>query len=117
MIWWVVIIGFNAALGAFAFRLRRRKQARLLLRRLALAYAAMFILSGVVGIALGLSAAHRATIGEFIDPSQKARILAEGISEAMNCAAFGFVVFLLPTLTSLVLFLRAPRPPDRTPAG
>jgi biopolymer transport protein ExbB/TolQ len=35
-----------------------------------------------------------------VDPSQKARILAEGISEAMNCTAFG----LLAAITALVGF-------------
>lgn len=35
--------------------------------------------------------------------------MAEGISGAMNCAAFGVVSFLVPTIVALVLFKRAPR--------
>ena len=40
----------------------------------------------------GLIKSLTAVGGESIEPSQKARILAEGISEAMNCTAFALVV-------------------------
>ena len=39
--------------------------------------------------------AQRAVGGESVDPSQKARILAEGISEAMNCTAFGLLAAIV----------------------
>jgi hypothetical protein len=116
MIWWVLIIGFNTGLIAYAFWLRRRERARTLLRRLVLACGATLLLSGVFGVIIGLRAAFGAVGGESFEPSQKARILAEGISEAMNCTAFGVVAFFLPTLVSLVLFLRARRQ-ARTPAA
>jgi len=51
-----------------------------------------------------------AVCGELIDPSQKARILAEGIAEAMNCGAFAILVFFLPTVVAFVMFLRSPKP-------
>src|SRR5262245_8114880 len=56
---------------------------------------AAFALFGVLGTMLGLVKAFGAVGGESVDPSQKARILAEGISEAMNYAALGFVAWLL----------------------
>ena len=52
-------------------------------------YANLAMLSGLFGTIVGLIKAFGAVGGESVDPSQKARILAEGISEAMNCTAFG----------------------------
>ena len=49
------------------------------------------MLSGLLGTVSGLIQSFGAVSGEGVDPSQKARILAEGISEAMNCTAFGLV--------------------------
>src|SRR6476620_4533138 len=49
------------------------------------------MLSGLLGTIAGLSKSFGAVGGESVDPSQKARILAEGISEAMNCTAFGLI--------------------------
>jgi biopolymer transport protein ExbB/TolQ len=53
------------------------------------------MLSGLLGTITGLIKAFGAVGGESVDPSQKARILAEGISEAMNCTAFGLMVALV----------------------
>lgn len=58
------------------------------------------MLSGLFGTIVGLIKAFGAVGGESVDPSQKARILAEGISEAMNCTAFG----LIAAITSLTGF-------------
>jgi biopolymer transport protein ExbB len=67
-------------------------------------YLALFsnlaMLSGLFGTIVGLIKAFGAVGGESVDPSQKARILAEGISEAMNCTAFG----LLSAITALIGF-------------
>lgn len=52
-------------------------------------FANLAMLSGLLGTILGLIKSFGAVGGESVDPSQKARILAEGISEAMNCTAFG----------------------------
>lgn len=58
-------------------------------------YLALFsnlaMLCGLFGTIIGLIRAFGAVGGEAVDPSQKARILAEGISEAMNCTAFGLI--------------------------
>jgi biopolymer transport protein ExbB/TolQ len=58
------------------------------------------MLCGLFGTIVGLIKAFAAVGGESIDPSQKARILAEGISEAMNCTAWG----LLSAITCLMGF-------------
>ena len=63
-------------------------------------YANLAMLSGLFGTITGLIKAFGAVGGESVDPSQKARILAEGISEAMNCTAFG----LLSAIAALVGF-------------
>ena len=53
------------------------------------------MLSGLLGTVSGLIKSFGAVSGESVDPSQKARILAEGISEAMNCTAFGLIVAII----------------------
>jgi biopolymer transport protein ExbB/TolQ len=58
------------------------------------------MLTGLLGTVTGLIISFGAVSGESVDPAQKARILAEGISEAMNCTAFG----LLAAITALVGF-------------
>lgn len=61
------------------------------------------MLSGLLGTVLGLIKSFGAVGGESVDPSQKARILALGISEAMNCTAFGLVAALLALMGFAVL--------------
>ena len=61
------------------------------------------MLSGLLGTITGLIKAFGAVGGESVDPSQKARILAEGISEAMNCTAFGLMVAIIALLGFAVL--------------
>jgi biopolymer transport protein ExbB len=58
------------------------------------------MLCGLFGTIYGLIRAFGAVGGESVDPSQKARILAEGISEAMICTAFG----LLSAIVALMGF-------------
>lgn len=55
-------------------------------------------LLGLLGTISGLIAAFAAAAK--IDPSQKAELLANGISEAMNCTAYGLVVAIF----ALVVF-------------
>jgi biopolymer transport protein ExbB/TolQ len=58
-------------------------------------FANLAMLCGLFGTIVGLIKAFGAVGGESIDPSQKARILAEGISEAMNCTAFGLLAAIV----------------------
>jgi len=57
------------------------------------------MLSGLLGTITGLIAAFGAVGGGHggpsIDPGKKAELLAAGISEAMNCTAFGLIVAIL----------------------
>src|SRR5262252_7217037 len=61
------------------------------------------MLSGLLGTVSGLIKSFGAVGGESVDPSQKARILAEGISEAMNCTAFGLIVAITALIGYAVL--------------
>jgi biopolymer transport protein ExbB/TolQ len=63
-------------------------------------FANLAMLCGLFGTIVGLIKAFGSVAGESVDPSQKARILAEGISEAMNCTAWG----LLSAITCLMGF-------------
>lgn len=58
-------------------------------------------LAGLLGTIVGLINSFSAVAG--IDPSQKATLLAKGISEAMNCTAFGLLVGILALLGFSVL--------------
>ena len=80
--------------------------------------AAPWIAALVVGIAMafvafgaiiGLVTALGAVGGERVDPSQKARILAEGISAAMNCTAFGILLWV-PSMIVAFLLTRQKKP-------
>lgn len=65
-------------------------------------------LAGAVGTLLGLVKGFGAVGGESVDPSQKARILAEGSSEAMGWTAFGLLVWL-PSTIALAFVMRKHR--------
>ena len=61
------------------------------------------MLSGLLGTVTGLIMAFGSVSGESVDPSQKARVLAQGISEAMNCTAFGLGVAIIGLIGFAVL--------------
>jgi biopolymer transport protein ExbB len=65
------------------------------------------MLSGLLGTITGLIAAFGAVGGHgggpSIDPGKKAELLAAGISEAMNCTAFGLVVAILGLIAFALL--------------
>ena len=63
---------------------------------------ALFAATGTV---MGLLKGFLSVGGESVEPSQKARNLAEGLSEAMNCTAFGFLV-ALPLAVALSVLMR-----------
>ncbi len=108
--WWILVCAVNLFLVGWAMHLRRQPRARHALRRLFL----LCLLAVLLSSAVGSLQAFGAIGGESIDPSQRARLLAEGISEALNCIAFGVVTFLLPAVVTLVLFVRAPKDAKQT---
>lgn len=84
---------------------RRERAARA--ARICFGTAVVVLALGLVGTAHGLWTAFGA-VGDS-DAAERATLLARGISEAMNCTAFGIVAMLPPMIASAVLlFLRAP---------
>jgi biopolymer transport protein ExbB len=61
------------------------------------------MLSGLLGTVTGLIKSFGSVGGESVDPSQKARVLALGISEAMNCTAFGLGVAIIGLIGFAIL--------------
>jgi len=61
------------------------------------------MLTGLFGTVLGLIKSFGAVSKPGVDQAQKATILAEGISEAMNCTAFGLIVAITGLLGFAVL--------------
>jgi len=65
-------------------------------------YMALFsnlaMLCGLFGTIVGLIQSFGSVGAESVDPSQKARILAAGISVAMNCTAFGLLTAIVGLL-------------------
>jgi hypothetical protein len=80
-----------------------------LLRRRAVACAAVATRGAALGVLIGLIKAFGAVGGESVDPSQKARILAEDISGAMNCVAGGLVAAPLPIAALIAIAIRTRR--------
>jgi hypothetical protein len=63
----------------------------------------------LTGPLLALLATRGAAGGEPVEPSQKARLLAEAISELMNSIAFAVLLLGVPSVVAFVLYLRARR--------
>lgn len=61
--------------------------------------------TGAVGYALAMRNVFGAVAS--VDPSMRAQLLAEGISEAMNLVVFGAVCGAVPCLLALVAVVRA----------
>ena len=61
------------------------------------------MLTALFGTVLGLIKSFGSVSGEGVDPSQKATILAEGISEALNCTAFGLLTAIFGLIGFAVL--------------
>ncbi|MGZ3417932.1 MAG: MotA/TolQ/ExbB proton channel family protein [Polyangiales bacterium] len=61
------------------------------------------MLTGLFGTVLGLIKSFGAVSKPGVDQAQKATILAEGISEAMNCTAFGLMVAIMGLIGFAVL--------------
>jgi len=61
------------------------------------------MLNGLLGTVTGLIKSFGAVAGQSVDPSQKAAILANGISEAMNCTAFGLGVAIIALIGFAIL--------------
>lgn len=117
MLWPILIVAINFGLIAGAVWLRRGARPRNMLGRLVLVLAVLLFGSTAMSIGIGATAGMTAIGGEMIEPSQKARIMAETVSEAINCAAFSVLTLLPPTIVTLILFLRTPKAKAQQPEG
>ena len=66
--------------------------------------AALGGLAVAAGLSLGVVSTTSALNGEMVEPSERARHLGEGISEAMNCGALGLLIAAIAA--AWVLFWR-----------
>jgi len=62
-------------------------------------YANLAMLCGLFGTIVGLIKAFDSVGGPTLAATDKARVLAEGISEAMNCTAFGLISAILALIS------------------
>jgi hypothetical protein len=81
----------------------KRRRTTPALARIVVLFVALAAAFGVFGTVVGLYEGFTAVGGEDIEPSQKARRLAEGISEAMNCGALAILVWVPSIVLALVL--------------
>ena len=100
-----LVVGGLAAITSWSLRLWKRRRLLSPLARAVLLLMAASAAFGLLGTVVGLVKAFGSVGGESIDPSQKARILAEGISEAMNCTAFGLCIGV-PSVIALLYMTR-----------
>ena len=111
----LAVLGVGLTVWMVARVLRRRSQVRavwigaLLVNGAAVAYA-------VFGAILGLVRAYEAIGGESVDPTERARIVAEGISEVINCTAFALLVWV-PSLVVAFVLTRPKKPRSEKAEG
>jgi phosphotransferase system glucose/maltose/N-acetylglucosamine-specific IIC component len=96
----------------WARRLWQRRNELPLWRKLVMLLAILLALWSALGVVIGLIKAFGAVGGEAVDPSQKARLLAEGISEALNFTVVSLLVFV-PTAIAIAFLMRKPRETPR----
>jgi hypothetical protein len=80
-----------------------------MLQRRAIACALVATFGAGLGVMFGLIKAFGAVGGQSVDPSQQARVLAEGVSEAINCFAVGLVTAPLPIAVLIAIAIRTRR--------
>lgn len=85
-------------LGLWTRWLGRRSSVSRFAYRTAYGLVAMAALVIAFGVIFGVLVGHGAVSAERIDASQKARVLAEGISEAMSWSALGLLIALVAAL-------------------
>lgn len=112
--WIVGAVCMLANVAAVVFLVRgRRSPARGRYIVKSLVAGGLTLTAGLLGTVLGLRGAFSA-VGS-VEPSRKATMLAQGISEAMNATAFGIVACVVPFAVALILLLGRPRPPAPLP--
>jgi len=106
--WIVTAVCVLADVAAVVFLVRGLRSAPKRFAVLSLCAGGVTVVIGLVGTVLGLGHAFSAVAS--VDPSRKATLLAEGISEAMNATAFGLGACVIPFAVAVVLLLRRSPP-------
>ena len=108
--WFVLTLVGACATAVWSRRTwKRRKELPPPLQIVALVVA-ISAMGGALGTLVGLIKVFGGVGGESSDPSQKARILASGIAEAMNWTALGLLVWI-PSAIALAFLTRKYRAP------
>jgi len=102
---WVIFGGAQVVALLSLVAGRRSSKPRRYAARAAIATVISFS-SGFVGTVLLLKIAFDSVAD--VDASMKATTLAKGISEAMNCVAFGIVSAVFPAIATILLLLKRP---------
>lgn len=105
------VLGVSVTIWLVRRSWKRRRTAPIA-ERVAVSIVAAAAVFGGLSALLGVVAGFGAVGGESVDPSQKARILAEGIAQTMNSVAFSLFVWL-PSLIVALVVTRGGK--DRTP--
>lgn len=87
--WLTLLVGFGAVAVTVVFAVMPSRG----LRAASIALVCSGVAAGLLGTVVGLTHAFGAVA--HVDPSMKAALLAQGISESMNCTAFGIGALLL----------------------
>jgi biopolymer transport protein ExbB len=104
-------VGRSRCHGVVALRLWRSRHELSIATRVVAVVAASAAMLGALGTLLGLIKVFGAVGGESVDPSQQARILGEGIAEAMNSTALALIGWVLSVIT--LVLVRAKRAPAK----
>jgi hypothetical protein len=100
-----ILAGFAAVMALIAALTQRTRQPALVIGIVAMVLGLLIPVTGGVGYALAMRNAFAAVAS--VDPSMRAAMLAQGISEAMNLIVFSALCAALPMLLSFVAVVRA----------
>lgn len=108
LVW--ILLGVIGVVGTTWLVVRAVRRGRELswVAKLVVVVAVVAAVAGAIGTGVGFVNGFGAVGGESVEPSRKARILAEGISEAMNCTAFGLLIWV-PSFTIALVLTRSRR--------
>jgi hypothetical protein len=95
LVW--LLLGVIAAVAAtwWARRLWTRREELSAGAKAVALVVAVTLIAATLGTVVGLANAFSAVDGDAVDPSERARMLAEGISQAMNFTSLGIATALL----------------------
>jgi len=103
---WLLLALFGAVATLWwSRRLWQRRSTLSVGMKAAAAAATVSAVTGAFGTVVGLVKVFGAIGGESEDPSQRARILAEGISTSLNSTVLALVIWL-PSVITLTMLLR-----------